>query len=194
MKKLTDIGGRMTGLMIFTLLIVLASCTSNGTTGSVDSLSATHDNDDHADNDIAMTIRSIMDALTVDQPLDSAEYNFQGILTDGSGRPLYTDIQGAPGQWSVEVLSANAARIKNLYLGDLVPEELSQYLLTSLEIPDSLMVSEYSIGRHGSETSIYDFGQGQLIFETLTAKTESGHSGPLVNILLLKKHTEEIPS
>lgn len=187
MKKLTEIGGRLTGLMIFTLLIVLAGCSGGATNGTTDSTNVPHDNDDHADNDIAMTIRSIMDAMSVDQPLDSAEYNFQGILTDGSGRPLYTDIQGAPGQWSVEVLSPTRARLKNLYLGDLVPEELTQYLMTSLEVPDSLLITEYDPAHHDSQTSIYDFGPGQLIMESLTAKTESGHSGPLVSILLIKK-------
>lgn len=148
----------------------------------------------HADNDIAMTLRSIMDAMNVNQPLDSSEYNFQGILTDGQGMPLYTDIQGAPGQWCVEVLSPTKARIKNLYLGDLIPEELTQYLLQSLDIPDSLMVKEGSpLNMPDAEIAIYDFGSGQLILETLTAKTEDGLSGPLLNILLLKKHDTSIP-
>ena len=151
-------------------------------------------NYEHADNDIAMTIRSIMDAMSVDQPLDSAEYNYQGILTDGSGMPLYTDIQGAPGQWAIEVISPTKARVKNLYLGDLVPEELTQYLLTSLEIPDTVMIEEGSpLNMPDAEVAIYDFGAGQIVFETLTAKTESGHTGPLMNILLLKKHKAEIP-
>ena len=48
----------------------------------------TETHDDHADNDIAMTLRSIIDAVKVGEPLDSAQYNFTGTLTDGSGRPL----------------------------------------------------------------------------------------------------------
>ncbi len=187
MKNFTLDVRRCAGLILLITLVAMASCTGTSS-GQADSASVAPDHDDHADNDIAMTIRSIMDALNVDQPLDSAEYNFQGILTDGSGRPLYTDIQGAPGQWSVEVLSSTRARIKNLYLGDLVPEELTQYLQTSLSIPDSLMLTEEFPARHpDTEISVYDFGSGQLVFETMTAKTESGHSGPLVNILLLKK-------
>lgn len=173
--------------------ILLPACSGSGhkkadTVGEVVELP-------HADNDIAMTLRSIMDAMNVNQPLDSSEYNFQGILTDGQGMPLYTDIQGAPGQWSVEVLSPTKARVKNLYLGDLIPEELTQYLLQSLDIPDSLMVKEGSpINMPDAEIAIYDFGAGQLIFETLTAKTEDGHSGPLLNILLLKKANIDIPT
>lgn len=179
---------------IFRLLLTLAAgliisaCTGHHTTKSDDSLPVESDDQMHADNDIAMTIRSMMDALAVDQPLDSTEYNYQGILTDGSGRPLYTDIQGAPGQWSVEVLSPTRARVKNLYLGDLVPEELTQYLLSSLNIPDSLLVKEGSpVNMPNAEIEVYDFGSGQIIFEILTANTESGHTGPLMNILLIKK-------
>lgn len=167
--------------------VMLSGCTGKTSETTTDS-TLSYTDEPHADNDIAMTVRSIMDAMNVDQDLDSTEYNYQGILTDGSGRPLYTDIQGSPGQWSVEVLSPTKARLKNLYLGDLVPEELTQYLLSSLEIPDSLMVKEGSpVNMPNAEVAIYDFGPGHIVFETLTAKTESGHSGPLVNILLIKK-------
>ena len=44
--------------------------------------------DDHADNDIAMTLRSIIDAVKVGEPLNAEHYDFTGTLTDGSGRPL----------------------------------------------------------------------------------------------------------
>lgn len=195
MKELTADMRRMAGLFIFIALLSLSGCIGSSSTGSSDSAEAVADNEPHADNDIAMTIRSIMDAMDVDQPLDTAEYNYRGILTDGSGRPLYTDIQGAPGQWSVEVLSPTRALIKNLYLGDLVPEELTQYLLASLEIPDSTMLTEESPARlPGSEIAVYDFGPGELIVETVNARTESGHHGPLVNILLLKKIKAPIPT
>ncbi len=58
----------------------------------------------HADNDIAMTVRSLADAIKVGEPLDSTEYDFNGVLTDGQGAPLYTDVQGSPGTWIVDVL------------------------------------------------------------------------------------------
>lgn len=178
--------------LILILSALLASCSGKEKTES-DSVDTSADYQ-HADNDIAMTIRSMIDAMNVGQPLDSAEYNFRGILTDGSGMPLYTDIQGAPGQWEVEVTSATRARVRNLYLGDLVPEELTQYLLKSLEIPDSLSVKEESPTKvPDAEMAIYDFGAGQIIFETLSAQTESGDSGPLLNIILLKKHNADIP-
>lgn len=175
-------------LALFLSVILLTACSGNsGRKADSDSLQ-TETGDYHADNDIAMIIRSIMDAMNVDQPLDSAEYNYNGILTDGSGRPLYTDIQGSPGQWTVEVLSPNRALLKNLYLGDLVPEELAQYIMASLEVPDSLMIMEQSPNHHiDSRVSTYDFGKGQMILEITEAKTESGDKGPLVNILLLKK-------
>lgn len=177
----------MTATALLLIVVILTGCTGTNTASS-DSLTAAEENAPHADNDIAMTIRSIMDAMNVEQPLDSAEYNYQGILTDGSGRPLYTDIQGAPGQWSVEVISPGKARLKNVYLGDLVPEELTQYLLTSLDIPDSLLMREEApIPHPDTDVAVYDFGSGHMIFEVLEGKTESGHRGPLVNIILMKK-------
>lgn len=180
--------------MLLIICALCASCSSSGRENAADSTPRNADYQ-HADNDIAMTIRSIMDAMRVDQPLDSSEYNFRGILTNGSGMPLYTDIQGAPGQWEVEVITPTKARVKNLYLGDLVPEELTQYILMSLQIPDSLVVTEGSpVNMPDAEMAIYDFGPGRIIFETLTAKTESGSSGPLINILLMKKHKQQIPA
>lgn len=51
----------------------------------------------HADNDIAMTVRSLVDAVRVGETLLPADYDFVGVLTDGQGTPLYTDVDGAPG-------------------------------------------------------------------------------------------------
>ena len=90
-----------------------------------------------AENDIAMTVRSIVDAISVGESLDTAEYNYNGILTDGEGVPLYTDIQGNPGEWEVDVLSDNSVRIHNLYLGDLLPKDLMEYLTTALSLSKS---------------------------------------------------------
>ena len=86
----------------------------------------------HADNDIAMTIRSLADALRVGEELDSTEYDYEGVLTDGQGRPLYTDVQGAPGIWQVDVVDSRTAMVRNIYLGDLLPGALEEYLAKSL--------------------------------------------------------------
>lgn len=142
----------------------------------------------HADNDIAMTLRSISDAIAVGEKLDSSEYNFRGILTDGTGRPLYTDIQGAPGEWEVRVIDGDKAMVSNLYLGDLLPEELQQYILSSLDIPDSLLVaSSIKVTDSEGKMYLYDLGESELIFETKEAQTQNGKKGPLMNIALRRK-------
>ncbi len=139
--------------------------------------------DEHADNDIAMTLRSIIDAVNVGEPLDSSEYNFTGTLTDGSGRPLYTDIQGTPGAWEIRVANPHSVTIRNLYLGDLLPDELRQYVLQTLSIPDSTLTASGIAGNDNNAlVEIYNFGKGDIIFETKTAKAENGDEGPLLNI------------
>lgn len=144
--------------------------------------------DDHADNDIAMTLRSIIDAVKVGEPLNAEQYDFTGTLTDGSGRPLYTDIQGTPGAWEIKVVNPHGVTIRNLYLGDLLPEELTQYILESLNIPDSTMVTHGIAGNDtDAEVAIYDFGGGDIIFETKTATAGNGDKGPLLNIAIRGK-------
>lgn len=88
------------------LTLGAASCSGNAHKKAQEE---TETSDYHADNDIAMTLRSIIDAVNVGQKLDSAEYNFRGTLTDGTGRPLYTDIQGTPGAWEVKVTTPEAS-------------------------------------------------------------------------------------
>lgn len=167
------------------LMAGLAACSGSGKKSSEDSAALA---DYHADNDIAMTIRSVMDAISVDQQLDSAEYNFKGTLTDGTGRPLYTDIQGTPGAWEVKVANPGSVTIRNLYLGDLLPEELTQYILQSLSISDSTLVAAGIAGNDpDAEVQIYDAGKCELIFETKMALTEDGEKGPLLNIAVRKK-------
>ena len=82
-------------------LVAMAAC--GGANGGKDAAGKDSDSvfsasqqDFHADNDIAMTLGSIADAIRVGEPLDSATYSYTGVLTDGVGRPLYTDVDGTP--------------------------------------------------------------------------------------------------
>lgn len=147
----------------------------------------------HADNDIAMTVRSIVDAVNVGEPLDSADYNFHGVLTDGSGRILYSDIQGSPGEWDVKVLSPSKAVIRNVYLGDLLPDDLEIYLTHSLGLTSDDIVEDVEYDEDDtSSLTVYDFGTGQLRFEVHGGVSQNGLEGPLLYIYVSSK-TEPIP-
>lgn len=141
----------------------------------------------HADNDIAMTVKSLADALRVGEPLDSAEYDFEGVLTDGQGMPLYTDIQGAPGEWKVNVVNPTKVMVRNLYLGDLLPNALECYLTSALGLSDAdhIEVNEVEVDLD-DETSVteYGFSGGVMRIETRSGIAPNGVEGPLVNIIL----------
>ena len=144
-----------------------------------------------AENDIAMTVRSIVDAISVGESLDTAEYNYNGILTDGEGVPLYTDIQGNPGEWEVDVLSNNSVRIHNLYLGDLLPKDLMEYITTALSLSESnLCASDEYEDDDETYLEVYNFGSGSIRFETREAYAPNGLEGPLMSIVITDEVTE----
>lgn len=142
----------------------------------------------HADNDIAMIVRSVSDAFAVDEPLAEADYLFEGVLTDGAGMPLYTDIMGSPGQWKVEVVSENELRMHNLYLGDLLPENLQQYLVQTLELAEPERSGKVTDAEGNEmEVSEYDIPGGVMRIETGEATAANGVTGPLMSISIRKE-------
>lgn len=144
----------------------------------------------HADNDIAMTVASIADAIRVGEPLDTLYYNFEGILTDGQGHPLYTNIKGMPGAWDVEVLSHSSAVIKNMDVGDLLPEDLESYLADALNIgAENRIFHEIREDEQDTEISIYNFDGGCIRIETRKAVAPNGLEGPLMRIIVSKENT-----
>lgn len=108
-------------ISIVSVLINACSHTAdNQDKGNVASPPAIIVNEDfHADNDIAMTVRSLADAIKVGEPLDSTEYDFEGVLTDGQGTPLYTDVQGAPGVWVVDVLDQKKRNFTQSFFSEI---------------------------------------------------------------------------
>lgn len=163
------------------LFLSLASCAGNDRR-ETDSDSIVGE-EYHADNDIVMTVRSLIDAVNVGEMLDSADYDFEGILTDGAGRPLYTDLQGTPGIWEVQTTGPHSAFIRNMYLGDLLPDDLEQYIVAGIPLTDTdKIVSDEYDDDDEAELSVYDFGHGHLRFETRTGRTTNGLEGPLLTI------------
>ncbi len=142
----------------------------------------------HADNDIAMTVRSLADAIRVGEALEASEYNFEGVLTDGQGAPLYTDLTGSPGEWEVTVTGKGSAKIRNLYLGDLLADDLRHYVAESMQLNDTDITESIEADEEdGAESlTVYDFGGGTLRFETRPALTTNGLEGQIVSIQLIR--------
>lgn len=179
--------GTIDFFIVLAILAMLQACSSKSEKVKDSDTTEVAAVDDHADNDIVMTVRSIIDAINVGQPLNEKDYDFTGILTDGVGRPLYTDVQGTPGLWEVKVLTENSAVIQNVYLGDLLPDDLVQYILTNAGIEDTPMVEATDEkGKNEDNLTIYKTGQCDFIVEKQTAKAPNGSEGPLVKIVIRK--------
>lgn len=161
------------------------SCQRSTTRHDDESMAINADTLYHADYDIAMTVRSLADAISVGQPLDSAEYNFIGVLTDGNGTPLYTDMEGDPGIWEIDVTSESSAAIRNLKPGDLLPDDLEQYITGSVGLgtDDIVATTEYD-DDDLTRVDVYRFDGGFLRFENRAVLTMAGIESPLMNIVL----------
>ena len=182
-------------LLLFMAFLMPSACNKSGNsspeTAAADSSSVSEEY--HADNDIAMVVRSIVDALRVGEALDTADYNFEGILTDGMGHPLYTDIQGQPGSWDVDVISPTSAVIRNISIGDLLPDYLESYLAGSLNLsPENIVETAEFDDDEETQLVVYDFGSGYLRFETRASVAPNGLEGPLLSIIATKTPPEDL--
>ncbi len=165
---------------------LLAGCRGASDSGDSDQSDSTDImvEDYHADNDIAMMVQSIADALKMGEPLDTLDYNFEGVLTDGEGHPLYTDIQGSPGIWEVDVISPTFAVIRNIFLGDLLPDDLESYLAGALNLsPESIIETAEFDDDEETQLVVYDLEGCYLRIETRAAVAPNGLEGPLVSII-----------
>lgn len=160
-------------------LVAMAACGgANGGKDAAgkdsDSMFSASQQDFHADNDIAMTLGSIADAIRVGEPLDSATYSYTGVLTDGVGRPLYTDVDGTPGAWNVNVVSANDAVISTTDVGDLPAAELEKYVVTSLGLGEPILVKDHADGTY----RLYAFSDNeQMSVESHVVTDNTGFQG-----------------
>lgn len=141
-----------------------------------------------ADNDIAMTVRSMACAISEGEPLDSTDYNFSGVLTDGMGAPLFTDFKGFPGQWEVDVVNPHEVLIRNIGTGDLMPGELMAYLASTFNTSaydddeELRMVDAFDEGE--AQVTLYSFGHTSLRVETRPETLPTGEVGPKLQITL----------
>lgn len=179
------------------LLMVSGGCSSTDTSGGADSfisdsvaeqvqpVETVAEEQYKADFDIGMTISSVADAINVGEPLDSVEYNFDGVLTDAMGTPLFTDFSGFPGQWEVTVVNSRELRIRNKGTGDLFPDMLVDYLTASLAERNEgeiEKVDEYDEG--DVRISEYTYGHTALRIETRPELLPTGEVGPRLEITL----------
>lgn len=147
----------------------------------------------HADNDIAMTVRSLADAIRVGEPLDSIDYDFTGVLTDGTGRPLYTDLQGLPGEWKVEVVDTASVVIRNMEVGDLVAGDLENYIKSTLGLLPPDMVRD--MRTDDRQCGVYAlYGWGYIAIDVRRATTPSGLEGSLVTISEMRELPDSLRS
>lgn len=145
----------------------------------------------HANNDIAMTVRSIVDALKQKEPLDTAVYNFEGVLTDGSGAALYINAAGNPGHWRV-VVSDDKAVIENLDLGDFTPDNIRLYVCEEIGLTEEDIIKKGEVkGPGGAEMTNYSFDGGEIHFESAKALTADGNEGPVLSIVIFRNPPEE---
>ncbi len=174
-------------LMVSVMLIVLVSC-GNKAPGISNESGMPEEAQFHADNDIAMTVCSLVDAVRVGEKLDSADYNFDGILTDGQGTPLYTDIEGNPGEWKVRVINPEEARISNLHLGDLMTEDLRNYIVNALNLNSADLATAYINPANEQEFIwLYDIGDVNVAFSETLIKTPSDLDGIIMSIAVFRK-------
>lgn len=173
--------------MVAVILIVLVSCGNRTAAVGFDGAKP-EENQFHADNDIAMTVCSLVDAVRVGERLDSADYGFRGILTDGQGTPLYTDIEGNPGEWLVSVVNDSEARISNLHLGDLMTEDLRNYILGALNLNAADLVTAYLNPADEEEFIwLYDIGDVQVAFSETLVKTPTDLEGIMMSVSVFKR-------
>lgn len=185
------------GISLSGLLIVMTaafiSCTSGGNAGGKDSAGdsayiESGEGQSVADNDIAMTVRSIADAINYGEKLDSVSYTYSGILTDGRSRPLYTDFQGRPGEWDIRVVSPEMVVIRNLYTGDLLTDALKGYISGVLGLDDTMRMPVAALpGSDDVREEVYDFGRGYIKFKVRKESRGEHEGGEFIEITLVAK-------
>lgn len=146
-----------------------------------------------ADNDIGMTVRSVANTINIGEKLDSTDYNFEGVLTDGVGMPLFTDFTGMPGQWEIEVVDSATLRIRNVDAGDLQPFRLMEYITANLseQAQELELTGESDQGR--AHIVNYRYGRTCISMETRPMAIENSADVAPVMEITLRASTDSLP-
>jgi len=144
-----------------------------------------------ADNDIGMTVRSMANTINIGDNLDSTDYNFEGVLTDGVGMPLFTDITGMPGKWEVEVVDSTQVRIRNLSPGDLQPHQLVEYLTQVLDPEEGNIVLESETDEGEVHKVSYRYGKTEMCVST--RPQQIGNTGEVAPVMEITLRADSIP-
>lgn len=145
-------------ILLIITSVILFSCGS-GKSSATDTVVDTSDSY-HADNDIVMTLRSLIDAISVGEEIKGSDYDFTGVLTDGVGKPLYTSTEGMPGEWRIKVVSPGEVDIYNTTSGDLELPQLREYILRGTVLTEDDRVDIQSPDADSPE--IYEFKGGVM--------------------------------
>lgn len=124
--------------------------------------------------DVAMLCRSLVDALNMDEKLDSS-YNFHGIFTDGAGKALYSLADGRPGAWDVQVDGPGRVFMRNSMVGIIEAEDLRVYIARSIGLSDNDIMDAGVVEGNDKATGVI-YTRGKLRME-VTLLPEEGADG-----------------
>ena len=104
-----------------------------------------------ADNDIGVIVNNLSEALAKGEVLDTADYNFTGVLANSEGEALYVTPEGLPGKWQVEIIDSAAINIRNIDNGNLNIDSLRGGLVKALNLKEKEEYEGHNL-RHRRQT------------------------------------------
>lgn len=130
--------------------------------------------------DVAMTSRSLVEALRMGEKLDST-YNFHGIFTDGQKNALYHTADGKPGVWDLIVEGPDRVVMRNLEAGALEAEDLRVYIAQAVGLTDSDII-EAGVASENTDVQAVVYKQGKLRMEITLLPSTGADGSELANM------------
>ena len=88
----------------------------------------------------------------------------------------------------MRVINDDEARISNLHLGDLMTEDLRNYIISSLNLNNADLVTAYVNPADDQEFIwLYDIGDVNVSFSETLIKTPSNLEGIIISIAVFRK-------